>query len=1167
MTRLRPSLAFLAIVAASGEAAAADVPQSFFVLLEGPSLIEALPAGVGVTSPSGRRIIARRASELAQSHAHLRPKLEAAGATVTADLTRVLNAFQVVATAEQLRSIARLPGVAGTELALVVELNLTQALPALGIPALWQAASPLTGTGLRVGIIDSGVDYTHATFGGAGDPAVYKSNDRTLIEPGSFPTLRVVGGTDLAGDDYDPLDPTQNKPSPDPDPLDCQGHGTHVASIAAGGGITAGGLPFGGSYAQSFDPAGFKLPPGVAPTAALYAIKIFGCKPGGTTALITSALEWATDPNGDSDLSDRLDVINLSVGSAYSSPGASTQTAFANATKAGVVCVVAAGNAGDSFFSLNSNASVGSTLAVTNSTLPMQTKVLRVMSPPSLAGDYPTREATLAPPLSGTIEGPVVIADPPDACASSLSNAAEASGKLLLVVRGSCGNEAKVATAQAAGPKVVLVVDTEQADLPLQLTTGTSFKASVPVLSLRRVTGEALLAEPSGSVVLRLDPSLSMQIPGDGVAEFSSRAPASGGVAKPDLAAPGFAVLGAAFGSGNATLTSAGTSLSAPFVAGAAALLRQARPTLDPATIAALLVNSAAPMKSLEGKPYSVGRVGAGRLDVTAALDQQVSVRAAAPNAGVGVLFEKSVVAEPVTRTAQAVLKNHGTTQVALSASAKLHYAWPGLGIDVQPAQLTLAAGAEASVTLSLAVDPQKLGAPPPDDVTPRTTKDGLLRQYLTEATGLVTFADGKHSVVLPFQGVVRAAAHRSAQVPAGCESGDVSIPLTGDSATPNPVAGVFQSTPDVGEIRGLATDLDSVAKPEDASLFVLVANTPDVPSRTVFFDTDLDTVDDYTVFVDRVPAFAQKRDTDAYVAQVRDLAAKANLSGPMPYVSLAEDGLHDDFFYNEAVVLQARLADLKLALDQKFTIRTTPQQLWSGTASEIAVRLPKDRHAASKAGGDAAAFRLSPGVTSADLLVFHSTNVQGERIQSVSLDPTLLETGKLAVSVAAPESVAASANATVTVDVENDSTGQRRGVKLTGSASAGTVTSVTSSAGSCTATPFACDLGDLAAGATVTLTIALEAPESGSIDLDVSATSARGCEAIAGGNSASVSMVVDAAPKPAGESDDDSGCGCRTAGVPEPRSLALLALTLALTWARRRGRARAAPPRDSTRR
>src|SRR5262249_20805806 len=150
--------------------------------------------------------------------------------------------------------------------------------------------------------------------------ADYQRNNTTTITDGlGFPSIKIVGGYDLAGDDYDASRFETSLPGSDPDPMDCNGHGTHVAGTAAGYGVNADGSTYAGPWIPpSVPPTTMRIGPGVAPLAKLYVLRIFGCS--GTTALVPLALEWATDPDGDFEFGDHLDVANLSLGAPFGGP-------------------------------------------------------------------------------------------------------------------------------------------------------------------------------------------------------------------------------------------------------------------------------------------------------------------------------------------------------------------------------------------------------------------------------------------------------------------------------------------------------------------------------------------------------------------------------------------------------------------------------------------------------------------------------------------------------------------------------------------------------------------------------------------------------------------------------------------------------------------------------
>lgn len=318
--------------------------------------------------------IAERSARNRAAQAQLLPMLAALDARVLFRTSLVYNGIAVSVPAAQVASLQRLPAVAGVHVIPPKRpIDLPAASPAdpsaIDAAVTWNSPLGATGERVRVGVIDTGIDYTHATFGGPGTSAAYQAINPAQPAPGVFPNQKIVGGYDFAGNSYDAGTAGATTPQPDPNPLDCNGHGTRVASVLAGFGVTSQLKTYQGSYISPLSVQSFRVMPGIAPRSNLYALKIFGC--AGSSTLLTQAVEWALDPNGDGDPSDHLDVLNISLGTPFGSNDDPDAVAINNAVAAGITVVASAGNLDGSFFAIASPGSAqrAITVGASNSTV------------------------------------------------------------------------------------------------------------------------------------------------------------------------------------------------------------------------------------------------------------------------------------------------------------------------------------------------------------------------------------------------------------------------------------------------------------------------------------------------------------------------------------------------------------------------------------------------------------------------------------------------------------------------------------------------------------------------------------------------------------------------------------------------------------------------------
>ena len=241
----------------------------------------------------------------------------------------LVNAFSARLSAQSAASLAQRADVQSVQPVSIVKKSLESSVPFIGAPEVWSNFG-VRGEGMQVAIVDTGIDYTHASFGGAGTVEAYEANDPTFIETDSFPTEKVIGGFDFVGENYDVLDAdaSNDVPRPDFDPLDDDGHGTHTGSTVAG--IEVPG----------------QVGSGVAPEAELYAYKVWDVG-NSTDDVLVAAYERAVDPNQDGNVSDAVDVVSFSGGVSYGTLNSLEARAAQRVVDLGTVFVASAGNEGN----------------------------------------------------------------------------------------------------------------------------------------------------------------------------------------------------------------------------------------------------------------------------------------------------------------------------------------------------------------------------------------------------------------------------------------------------------------------------------------------------------------------------------------------------------------------------------------------------------------------------------------------------------------------------------------------------------------------------------------------------------------------------------------------------------------------------------------------------
>lgn len=586
---------------------AADPDRLVTVMLQlsGDSVAEAKAKAPGHEIDAGRKQQIK--DSLKTNQDALTPAIQARGGRVLTQHQSSLNGLTVDAPAARLAELGALPGVVAVWPVATFTPDLTQSVPFIGAPQVWDGGSGFHGEGVRVGIIDTGIDYTHANFAGPGTAQAFQA-EKQRIRNGEQPNPaifgpdapKVKGGIDLVGDDYNASDPDHNVPHPSTSPLDCNGHGSHVAGIAAGFGERPDGSTYRGPYETNTESNPFRIGPGVAPRADLFAIRVFGCE--GSTRVVVDALDWAIDHD--------MQVVNMSLGSAYGTPQDASAVASQNTANAGIVVVASAGNSGPAPY-IAGSPSVG--------------KGAISVAAVDSGASFPGARVSLSTGQTITVQNsngaaftdgttlPVKVLRNPNGTVSlgcQESDYSGVAGTLVVTLRGDCARVFRAQAGQRHGAAAVAMIDTSTGFPPFE---GDIPGVTIPFFGVRGLLGgnsdgDRLVAADGGSATLA---KATVANPGfRHFASFTSAGPAgSDSTLKPDISAPGVSILSTGSGTGNLGVRISGTSQAAPHVAGSAALAVQAHPGWEEADVRAAIVNTANPSK-VDGFQVNLGGSG-----------------------------------------------------------------------------------------------------------------------------------------------------------------------------------------------------------------------------------------------------------------------------------------------------------------------------------------------------------------------------------------------------------------------------------------------------------------------------------------------------------------------------------------------------------------------------
>ncbi|KIP04605.1 hypothetical protein PHLGIDRAFT_492880 [Phlebiopsis gigantea 11061_1 CR5-6] len=447
-------------------------------------------------------------------------------------------------------------------------------------------AQGITGKGVKVGILDTGVDFTHPSLGG-----------------GFGPGFKIVGGFDFVGDAYN----GSNTPVPDPIPLDqCNGHGTHVTGIV------------GANPGNEFNISG------VAFDATIRMYRIFGCTGDVTDDIIVEALLQGVQ--------DDQDILTMSLGGSDGWTESTSTVVSSRIASTGKIVTIAAGNDGAKgmFFTSSPGNAIDaiSVSSLDNTVIPLQNATVHgVQHDPITYFDALPLPITETLPVFATSTN-TTVAD--DACDPLPDSTPDLSKFIVIVRRGTCTFVQKLTNIAAKGGNVSLIYDNGSGfdDIEVGNFTSALIQADDGVFLVNEFASGATVSlsfPQTGGSTQFPDPT------GGLISSFTSYGPTNDMFFKPAVAAPGGNILSTFPVPLGSFAVDSGTSMATPFMAGVSALLFGVKgnsPTVGK-TARDLFETTAqlVPSSHTDGDPLqTVAQQGAGLVDAFHALTTKIII-------------------------------------------------------------------------------------------------------------------------------------------------------------------------------------------------------------------------------------------------------------------------------------------------------------------------------------------------------------------------------------------------------------------------------------------------------------------------------------------------------------------------------------------------------------